>query len=396
MESAKGVALICNAEGEILEKFYDAWSRFDKGKRIADVVDEFDRPKMARMLATAASERHVLGWEMHVGGQLTTFAALAFVVDTIVVIGTQEPQIMARLHHDLMGMNNELTNALRETEKERTLSRRALEPSLDDFVRLNNEMASLHRETTKRARELENLNRELEKRKREMDELDARRERFIQHLVHDLRTPLTSVRGAISMALGGVFGPLDETAAEALTLAQDGCTKLMDMVTSLLDLAKAESGQLDTNLEPISVDETIEKVVRELQNRAKESDVTLKAATGERLFFKADRGFIGRILANFIINAIKFSPAGKPVTIESRREGTFVRVAIKDEGPGIPPDQASRLFTRFGQIERRGMSTGLGLAFCKELTEAMGGKVGYDSIQGRGATFFFELPAADP
>ena len=381
---------MCTSEGRIVEVLHDSFGHAKRGDVLADMVEEAEREKCARFLENLASEGAVFGWEMHHNDATLVFAAFES-GGLWLVIGTEEPALIERLHMELMGINSELTNSLRDAHKQHSLSRRSAGPSLDDFARLSNEMSALHREIAKRARDLEQLNRVYEHRQAEVAALDERREGFLQHLVHDLRSPLTSVNGAVVMALSGVLGPIDDGAREALVLAKEGCERLTEMIAMILDTAKAEAGQLDLTNERVSVHEAVEVVERELRNRATEADVAIDVQVDPTLVVLGDFGIIRRVLANYVVNALKFSPPGKTIRITARTLEKNIRVSVTDEGPGIPEALRERLFKKYGQIERRGMSTGLGLAFCREMVRAMSGTVGVDNNEGNGATFWFEL-----
>jgi signal transduction histidine kinase len=391
MRPAKGIVLMCTHEAEIVEVLHDSWGSAERGNSLVSLVHESDQRKCHLFFEAIAREGNAFGWEMHVDIDPLIFAGFVS-TGPVFVIGTEEPAMMERLHTELTGMNSELTNSLREAYKQHALSRRVSGPSLEDFAKLTNEMMSLHREITKRARDLEQINRDYERRQAAMAQLDDRRENFLQHLVHDLRSPLTSVNGAVGLALSGCLGPIDDAATEALVLAKEGCDRLTEMISTILDTAKAEAGQLELQREPVSVKETIETVERDFRNRAAENRITLRTDVAENVFYMADRAIVRRILGNYVVNALKFSPRDTTITISALAHAGRIRVSVTDEGPGIPGEHRERLFKKYGQIERRGMSTGLGLAFCKEMINALGGTVGVESVEGSGATFWFELP----
>jgi signal transduction histidine kinase len=168
------------------------------------------------------------------------------------------------------------------------------------------------------------------------------------------------------------------------------------MISTILDTAKAEAGQLDVKSESVSVKELLDTVERDFRNRANERQILLHIDIAEDVYCNADRAIVRRVLGNYVVNALKFSPRGQTITIAAIAHTGRVRISVVDEGPGIPEQHRERLFTKYGQIERRGMSTGLGLSFCNEMVKAMGGSVGVESVEGHGATFWFELPRAQP
>lgn len=385
---------MCASDGQIAEVVYDAWGCAARGMPVSAIVRDSEVVKCERFFESALREGTAFGWELYIGEAPVIFAAFVS-TGPVLVIGTEEPALIERLHQELSGMNSEMTNALRDVNTQQSLARRTSGLSFDDFAKLSNEMSALHREITKRARDLEQITRDYERRQRAMVELDQGRENFLQQLVHDLRSPLTSVNGAVHMALSGILGPIDDAAREVLVLAKEGCDRLTEMISTILDTAKAEAGQLDVKSEPVSTKEMIDIVVRDFRNRAAENEISLRVDVAENVFCRADKAIVRRVLGNYVVNALKFSPRGRSVTIAAIAHAGRVRVSVADEGPGIPVIHRDRLFTKYGQIEQRGMSTGLGLSFCKEMVQAMGGSVGVESVEGSGATFWFELLRAE-
>lgn len=396
MSSAKGIVLMCAPGGRVVEVLHDDFGRARRGEMLTELVDPADREKCALFVGSIAQESATFGWEMHVGGELIVFVGFV-AIGPWIIVASEESALMERLHQDLMGINNELTNGLRSVYKQRARDESRPDVLLDEFARLNNELSALHRDHAKRAQELERINRDFERRQEEMADLEKRRQEFVQHLVHDLRNPLTSVRGGISLALMGALGPIEAGVREALVLAREGCERITGMIDNLLDLGRAEAGQLELTRAPLRVAEAVEDVLRELRNRAAERSVALRSDVEGDAWFLGERSVVHRVLGNYVGNALKFSPAGAAVDVVARAVGDRVRVSVVDRGPGITAEVRARLFTRYGQGARHESSTGLGLVFCKEMVQVMGGAVGVESVAGQGATFWFELErAADP
>ncbi len=265
---------------------------------------------------------------------------------------------------------------------------------LNDIARVNRELAALHRDTAQRAAELERINRDLSRRQAAMVEYEARQRDFVDHVVHDLSTPLTSIHGIIDLALDGSMGALDHSMRSALLLARASCERLTRMIGDVLALTEVEGDQLVLKREALAVNEVIGAVVRE-QLGFDDDAMTLRIEADAGLSFIGDGEIVHRVLDNLVTNALKFSPPAGPLTLTAQRRSGSVRVSVTDAGPGIAPEDHDRLFKKFSRIERRGRSTGLGLAFCRQATEAMGGHVGVVSAPGEGSTFWFELPAAE-
>lgn len=241
-------------------------------------------------------------------------------------------------------------------------------------------------------------------------QLNQFKDEFIMNVSHELRTPLTQVYGFLEL-LFDYHGQLDsEQQRTFLSRAKYGCQELMHLVNSILDATKAGSGLKPPPLEDISLASITREVIDYLDPRQRE-DYTLELAVPETLQVKADHQYLRQILRNLISNAFKYSPKQTQISISAEllepEQGQSlhapqVRICVKDTGPGIPPEEIPQLFQRFARLKRdvsgtvRG--TGLGLYVCKQLVEAMQGKIWVEStgVAGEGSRFCFTLEFAQP
>jgi signal transduction histidine kinase len=218
------------------------------------------------------------------------------------------------------------------------------------------------------------------------------RRNMVADIAHELRTPLSVMRGNLEAILDGVFEPTEENIAsihkEALLLSR--------LVDDLKELALAEAGQLNIEREPTDLLSLIERTLVSVSPKARADDVTLvRDFPGVLPLVNIDSQRIGQVLLNLLDNALQYSPAGGTVTVKVRQEEEAVRVDIMDQGPGLSPDELSLVFERFYRGDKaRSRATGgagLGLAIVKQLVEAHGGEVWVESDTGKGATFSFTL-----
>ncbi len=238
-------------------------------------------------------------------------------------------------------------------------------------------------------------------------ELAQAREDLGSMIVHDLRGPLTAV--TTSLKLLGEIAPPDDPVGRAVKQTTDtsarAVRKLLNLVDSLLDVSKLESGMMTLECEPIELLPLCDSVATELISLARELDVNLIVNVPPDLpLLDADAEKLERIVLNLVDNAIKFTPSGGRVMVrayppgENGAEPDMVRVDVSDTGPGIPDDYKERLFDRFAQLDgqrgrRRG--TGLGLTFCRLAIEAHGGRIWVEDNPKGGAIFAFTLPVTD-
>lgn len=237
-------------------------------------------------------------------------------------------------------------------------------------------------------------------------EAEKRVAEFYSTVSHELRSPLTSIRGALGLMEGGRAGEMPARAMRLVGIAKEECDRLIRLINDILDIRKIEVGKLSLFLKKEKLDEIIAATVDGIKPMAAEARVKFKLNyVDPELSVFCDRDRIIQVLNNLIGNAVKFSSEDQIVTLsasEVQREvdgekRTFARVEVKDCGPGIAEDERDKLFNLFQQVDssdsRPKGGTGLGLAISKALVEQHNGRIGFDSKvgEGGGSTFWFEL-----
>ncbi len=219
---------------------------------------------------------------------------------------------------------------------------------------------------------------------------------FYSTVSHELRSPLTSIRGALGLIEGGIVGDVSEEASTFINIARLESDRLIRIVNSILDLDKIEAGKLELKLQETLPEELVGSALDNLQGMAIEAGVTLEKGANCDDAIKLDRDRITQVLTNLISNGIKFSPRNSVITANSERNGEKVRFSVCDQGAGISAEDLPKLFGKFKQLDssdsRSQSGTGLGLAISKALVEQHGGTIGVQSEPGKGSTFWFELP----
>ncbi len=227
---------------------------------------------------------------------------------------------------------------------------------------------------------------------------------FINAAAHDLQQPLTPMMFALRH-LKLLMPDLTEEQQRPIEMLQRNVDRMSMLVQDLLDVARMEAGTLEYAIEPIPLDDVFSEAKHGFEAQAADRGVQVTAAkSGLRVH--ADRRRVMQVLFNLVGNAVKFTGDGGQVTISASPTGQMVRVAVKDTGPGLSPDQINKLFKPFSQVHERSegapKGTGLGLYISKGIIEQHGGSIGVESDgPGRGATFWFTLPTeagapADP
>lgn len=230
---------------------------------------------------------------------------------------------------------------------------------------------------------------------REIKRVERLKDDFVSTVSHELRTPLTSIAGSLGLVLGGAAGELSAKAEKLLSIAHKNSQRLNLLINDLLDIDKLMAGKMRFSQELVALPKLLADTLEQNQPYARQHQVTLTLLAVPKLYLWIDSARIQQVLANFISNAIKFSPVNEEVLISAIQIGEQVRISIKDNGPGIMLIDQHRLFKRFSQLEQYEQSkggTGLGLAISREIVIHSGGDVGVYSVPGEGATFWFELP----
>ena len=225
--------------------------------------------------------------------------------------------------------------------------------------------------------------------------MDQMKSDFISIASHELRTPMTSIKGAIDLILGGCTGGANPETVELLEVARTAGERMIRLINALLDLSKIEAGQIGLKLVPLNVTEAAERCLRTLKPFAAGDQITLTLKTPEDLpLTNADSDRIEQVITNLVSNAIKFSPAQGEVTVELSSDDRWVCCSVSDQGCGIKEEDLDRIFGKFQQAGSplRGASTGLGLAITRALVMEHGGKIWAESQLGEGSRFIFWLP----
>ena len=234
----------------------------------------------------------------------------------------------------------------------------------------------------------------------ERKEVERLKNEFIATVSHELRTPLTAVVGALGLLREAAAGKLPPDADTFLGMARQNSERLAALINNILDIEKIESGNMEFRLEAVPVRPLLERAVTLNAPYAEKFGARFELGqVPEEAVATGDEDRLLQVLTNFMSNAVKYSPTGGAVTVSAALRDGWVRVSVADRGPGVPEEFRGRIFGKFAQADgsdtRKKGGTGLGLSISKAIVERHGGTVGYDSVTGAGATFYFELPLAE-
>ena len=231
-----------------------------------------------------------------------------------------------------------------------------------------------------------------------LEEVERLRNEFLGMVSHELRTPLTAIKGSAAMGLSSRHSLSPDEATELFEIVDQQADRLRDLVDNLLDMTRIEAGALSVAAEPHDLGAVIEEAAAAFLPSAGGHEVLVTGTAGHPMA-NIDARRIGQVAANLLSNAAKFSPANAAIEVAVTQDGSALTTRVRDQGRGIPSEQIGRLFSKFAQIpDERGRVTpgnGLGLAICKGIVEAHGGRIWAESEGlGLGTTFGFSLPLA--
>ena len=259
--------------------------------------------------------------------------------------------------------------------------------------------AKITRDVTERKRmeeELQQTLQRLEQGNKQLAELDQLRSLSISVASHELRSPLTAIKGYLDNLLEGVAGPLPDRAVHYLTRIGHNTDRVVRLSNMLLDISRIEAGQLPLELHMVSMREVITEVVSDFEPAAKSKAITMHASGLCDVPVRADRSRLEQVLHNLLHNALKFTPPCGEVRVQSQvTTEQEVTITVADTGCGIPPGHHDKVFQKFHRAPSPVQEgAGLGLAITKSLVELHGGRIWVESEVGRGSKFCFTLPVA--
>jgi signal transduction histidine kinase len=226
------------------------------------------------------------------------------------------------------------------------------------------------------------------------------RRAFLHIALHDLKAPIGAVSTLLDNLSAGLCGPLNDKQGEWIGRARKRTDGLLSFLRDFQVMSELESGrQFSEQAQDVNLTALLNSVVEEYRDLARQKDqILLGEIPGALLVIRGIEPLLREAVANYITNALKYSPAGSEVVVRAERLDDGVRIEVRDRGPGIAPQDQPKLFREFVRLHvqdpnaPRVGGTGLGLSIVQRIAELHGGRVGLTSEPGRGSTFFMELP----
>jgi len=247
--------------------------------------------------------------------------------------------------------------------------------------------------------DLRYLGRRLDWLRRRLEEFETQKNRFLRHVSHELKTPLTALREGAELLYDQVAGPLAPTQRQVVSIMRDNSVKLQRLIEELLDYQRALHAAASLEVKPVLLDELVAGAAREHELAAQAKGVSLRI-DAQPAMLEADPEKLRSILDNLISNAVKFTPPGGTIAVRARAAAGEAMIEVMDSGPGVPAEERESIFNLFFRGRARADSigmrggikgSGLGLAIARELVEAHGGQIAVVA-DGAGGHFRVTLP----
>ncbi|PIU00176.1 MAG: hypothetical protein COT74_06305 [Bdellovibrionales bacterium CG10_big_fil_rev_8_21_14_0_10_45_34] len=229
----------------------------------------------------------------------------------------------------------------------------------------------------------------------ELKSLDKAKSEFLNIASHELRTPMTSIKGSLGLLTSGAVGEVPKSAMELLAIAEEETDRLIRLINDILDLAKIEARRLPLKKEWVDIQDLVSQTVKGLKGISSQAGIKIKVYPLPAGKILADADRIQQTLTNLLSNSIKFSPKDSEVEVRVEAQSDRLLFEVRDHGRGIAPENQEKIFQKFRQSTDSEnplvKGTGLGLAISKALVEQHGGTIGLTSTPGEGSRFYFTL-----
>ena len=274
--------------------------------------------------------------------------------------------------------------------KEKEAIRRKLVVTAKEKESVRNKLAVTARALAVTAKKVESANQELRL-------LDLAKDEFVSIASHQLRTPLTALKGYTGMLLDGDPGPINDKQREYLNEIKDANDRMIVLITALLNVSRVDLNVFIVEPEPVDFQKVAESVLGDLAGAINDKKIRVETGFEKGIpLINADPSITQMIFQNLLTNAVKYTPANGTITLKIRKDGPTILISIADTGYGIPDAAKPKIFTKLFRADnartKDPSGTGLGLYIVKETIEKTGGKIWFESKENKGSTFYVSIP----
>jgi signal transduction histidine kinase len=294
---------------------------------------------------------------------------------------------LKKSHKQIKKHTGELEKKVRERTSELT-------SRVDELTKMKLATQNIMDDMNEEHKQLLAAQAELQKNVADLRLMDKEKDTFISIAAHELKTPMTAIKGFAQLLENDNVMRDNQARKKYLRIIDEEILRLSKLVTEVLDLSRMDLGTMKFNIDKISLKPLVTEIIEELDQKARKKGINLLSKV-QQLELETDKEKLMQILINLIDNAIKYTLKGR-ITVEAVPQGKSLLFKVADTGIGIPKEHHKKMFSRFYQVAnpltRQVGGSGLGLSICKEYVEALGGRIWFESVVGKGTTFYFTIP----
>lgn len=390
-----------------------------KAKQLATTAKENESIKgkleiTAKKLATTAKEKETVRGKLAVTAETLRLKAkqlavtakekesvrgkLAVTAETL-RLKAKQLATTARENESIKGKLEITAKKLATTAKEKETVRRNLAVTAKQLAAIATEKENIRRKLEVTAKQLAGVAKERESTNKELKMLDLAKDEFVSIASHQLRTPLTALKGFTGMLIDGDAGPVSEKQLEYLGEIKNANDRMISLINALLNVSRVDLGVFIVEPEPVNLQKVAESVLSELDAKIKEKKLQVEMTFEKNLpVINADLKIIRMVFQNLLSNAEKYTPPDGNISFDIKKDGPNVLISVTDSGYGIPENVQSKIFTKLFRADNARVKdpdgTGLGLYIIKATIEKTGGKIWFKSKENLGSTFYVTIPLA--
>lgn len=283
------------------------------------------------------------------------------------------------------------------TAEEKEATRSKLESTAKQLAETAKEKEDVRQKLEITAQKLAVTAKEIESANKELRSLDLAKDEFVSIASHQLRTPLTALKGYTGMLIDEDAGPINDKQREYLNEIKNANDRMIGLITALLNVSRVDLGVFVIDPEPVNFQEVAESVIKELELKIKEKKLQWKVNFEKDLpLISADLRITRMIFQNLLTNAVKYTPLNGNISFNINKDGSNILISVTDTGYGIPEAVKSKIFTKLFRADnvrvKDPTGTGLGLYIIKATIEQTGGKIWFESKENQGSTFYVSIP----
>ncbi len=285
---------------------------------------------------------------------------------------------------------------LATTAKEKEIVRNKLVAIAKQLATTASEKENARRELVVTAEKLATTAKEVKLANQRLRSLDLAKDEFVSIASHQLRTPLTGIKGYTGMLLDGDAGPINEKQREYLTEVKNANDRMINLITSLLNVSRVDLDAFVVEPEPVNLEEIAKTLLKEYEGVINKKLIVDTDFEKDLPLINADLNITRMILQNLLSNALKYTPEGGKIVLSIKKDSPNILISVTDTGYGIPENAQSKIFTKMFLADNARVKdpngTGLGLYIVKETIEKTGGKIWFESKENIGTTFYVTIP----